>query len=105
MEDTNTDSNQTISLNQDFREAAVHDPSIIYADDHYYVIGSHLAFAKSPDLIGTRISRRRVFDKRVVRGRHRFVGGKLQLCQNGYALGKRHNPTEGWEILSLLLFL
>lgn len=51
MEDTNTDSNQTISLNQDFREAAVHDPSIIYADDHYYVIGSHLAFAKSPDLM------------------------------------------------------
>ena len=54
MEDTNTDSNQTISLNQDFREAAVHDPSIIYADDHYYVIGSHLAFAKSPDLMNWR---------------------------------------------------
>jgi arabinan endo-1,5-alpha-L-arabinosidase len=51
MEDSNSESNQNVSLNQDFQEAAVHDPSIIYADDHYYVIGSHLAFAKSPDLM------------------------------------------------------
>jgi len=43
--------NQDVSLNQTFKEASVHDPSIIYADDQYYVIGSHLGFAKSPDLM------------------------------------------------------
>lgn len=35
----------------DFNDLAVHDPSIIKADDTYYVFGSHLAAAKSTDLM------------------------------------------------------
>lgn len=34
-----------------FRNDSVHDPSIIYADGMYYVFGSHLAAAKSEDLM------------------------------------------------------
>src|SRR5690606_38909802 len=34
-----------------FRNDSVHDPSIIVVDDMYYVFGSHLAAAKSPDLL------------------------------------------------------
>lgn len=34
-----------------FREASVHDPSVIKAGDTYYVFGSHLAAAKSKDLM------------------------------------------------------
>jgi len=39
------------SVNPSYTEASVHDPSVIYADNQYYIIGSHLAFAKSPDLM------------------------------------------------------
>ncbi|MCG9696629.1 LamG-like jellyroll fold domain-containing protein [Shewanella sp. Isolate11] len=35
----------------DFNDLAVHDPSVIKADDTYYVFGSHLAAAKSIDLM------------------------------------------------------
>lgn len=35
----------------DFKEVSVHDPSVIYADDQYYIIGSHLNFASSKNLI------------------------------------------------------
>ena len=35
----------------DFKNVTVHDPSIIKADDTYYVFGSHLASSKSNDLI------------------------------------------------------
>ncbi len=35
----------------DFDRASVHDPSIIKADGLYYVHGSHIAAAKSEDLI------------------------------------------------------
>lgn len=34
-----------------FREASVHDPSVIRTGDTYYVFGSHLAAAKSKDLM------------------------------------------------------
>jgi len=34
-----------------FREASVHDPSVIKVGDTYYVFGSHLAAAKSKDLM------------------------------------------------------
>lgn len=34
-----------------FTNASVHDPSVIYADGNYYVYGSHLGAAKSPDLM------------------------------------------------------
>ena len=34
-----------------FKEASVHDPSVIKVDDTYYVFGSHLAAAKSQDLM------------------------------------------------------
>lgn len=34
-----------------FREASVHDPSVIKTGDTYYVFGSHLAAAKSKDLM------------------------------------------------------
>ncbi|RXI96251.1 arabinan endo-1,5-alpha-L-arabinosidase [Anaerobacillus alkaliphilus] len=34
-----------------FREASVHDPSVIKVDDTFYVFGSHLAAAKSTDLL------------------------------------------------------
>ncbi|WP_024462406.1 family 43 glycosylhydrolase [Marinimicrobium sp. LS-A18] len=35
----------------EFAEATVHDPSVIKVDDTYYVFGSHLAAAKSDDLM------------------------------------------------------
>ncbi|MBW4080915.1 glycoside hydrolase family 43 protein [Paenibacillus sp. S150] len=35
----------------EFTNASVHDPSVIKVDDTYYVFGSHLASAKSKDLI------------------------------------------------------
>lgn len=35
----------------EFKNVGVHDPSIVIADDTYYVFGSHLASAKSTDLI------------------------------------------------------
>ncbi|WP_026674026.1 LamG-like jellyroll fold domain-containing protein [Alkalihalobacterium bogoriense] len=35
----------------EFENASVHDPSIIKVDDMFYVIGSHIDGAKSPDLI------------------------------------------------------
>lgn len=34
-----------------FLNASVHDPSVIRVDNNYYVFGSHLAAAKSPDLL------------------------------------------------------
>lgn len=34
-----------------FTEASVHDPSVIQADGMYYVFGSHLASAKTSDLL------------------------------------------------------
>lgn len=34
-----------------FQEVSVHDPSIIKTNDEYYIIGSHMAFAKSNDLM------------------------------------------------------
>lgn len=34
-----------------FEDVSVHDPSIIRADGHYYVFGSHLAAARSDDLL------------------------------------------------------
>src|SRR5690606_4384119 len=34
-----------------FKNASVHDPSIIKVEDTYYVFGSHLAVAKSTDLM------------------------------------------------------
>lgn len=34
-----------------FANASVHDPSVMYADGNFYVYGSHLASAKSPDLM------------------------------------------------------
>src|SRR5699024_9988663 len=35
----------------EFSEVSVHDPSIIKTDDTFYIFGSHLASAKSDDLI------------------------------------------------------
>lgn len=35
----------------EFKEVSVHDPSIIKSNKEYYIIGSHLGFAKSNDLI------------------------------------------------------
>jgi len=34
-----------------FRDASVHDPSVVRADDTFYVLGSHLAAAKTKDLM------------------------------------------------------
>jgi len=34
-----------------FKDVTVHDPSVIKTNGTYYVIGSHLAFAKTNDLI------------------------------------------------------
>ncbi|MNO18386.1 Extracellular endo-alpha-(1-_5)-L-arabinanase 2 precursor [compost metagenome] len=39
------------SNNPEFSNVSVHDPSVIKVDDTYYVFGSHLASAKSKDLI------------------------------------------------------
>ncbi|MDQ2088086.1 family 43 glycosylhydrolase [Herbivorax sp. ANBcel31] len=41
----------TPSFVPSYREASVHDPSVIKVDGYYYIIGSHLAFAKTDDLI------------------------------------------------------
>src|SRR5690606_41764902 len=38
-------------LEPQFKNASVHDPSIIKVEDTYYVFGSHLAVAKSTDLM------------------------------------------------------
>ncbi|WP_041556067.1 glycoside hydrolase family 43 protein [Carnobacterium sp. 17-4] len=35
----------------EFENATVHDPSVIFVNNYFYVIGSHLEFAKSKDLI------------------------------------------------------
>ena len=41
-----------------FRDVSVHDPSVIRADGMYYIFGSHMAAAKSADLMNwTMISR------------------------------------------------
>jgi arabinan endo-1,5-alpha-L-arabinosidase len=57
---TACNNNSAISSNTDnladaappvFKNASVHDPSIIMADHKYYVFGSHLASAKSNDLM------------------------------------------------------
>lgn len=37
--------------NPEYNNVSVHDPSIISADNSYYIIGSHMQFAKSDDLI------------------------------------------------------
>lgn len=47
---------QNIAVDQvlekpNFENVSVHDPSIIKADDSYYIVGSHAMFAKSSDLI------------------------------------------------------
>jgi arabinan endo-1,5-alpha-L-arabinosidase len=42
---------QTSYTPVEFQNASVHDPSIIKVDDTFYVFGSHLAAAKSPDLM------------------------------------------------------
>ncbi|MGN8645735.1 family 43 glycosylhydrolase [Gracilibacillus sp. HCP3S3_G5_1] len=34
-----------------YTEASVHDPSVIFTNNEYYVFGSHLAAAKTPDLM------------------------------------------------------
>lgn len=48
---------QIAAENPKYKDASVHDPSIIEVDNHYYIIGSHAAFAKSSDLISwTQIS-------------------------------------------------
>ncbi|MEN0039022.1 MAG: family 43 glycosylhydrolase, partial [Cellvibrio sp.] len=38
-------------VNPTFTNIAVHDPSVIFANNQYYVFGSHLSVAKSPDLM------------------------------------------------------
>ncbi|PUA29344.1 MAG: ATPase [Cellvibrio sp. 79] len=38
-------------VNPSFTNIAVHDPSVIFANNQYYVFGSHLSVAKSPDLM------------------------------------------------------
>ncbi|EAA0305076.1 endo-alpha-(1-_5)-L-arabinanase, partial [Listeria monocytogenes] len=35
----------------EFADVSVHDPSVIKADDTFYIIGSHMQFAKSQDLM------------------------------------------------------
>ena len=40
-------------VNYSFQDVSVHDPSVIEVDGTYYVFGSHLAGAKSEDLMGT----------------------------------------------------
>ncbi|TYP70822.1 glycoside hydrolase family 43 protein [Paenibacillus methanolicus] len=53
----NTGSNATTSAPPVFENVSVHDPSIIESDGTYYVFGSHLASAKSSDLMAwTQIS-------------------------------------------------
>lgn len=34
-----------------YKRVSVHDPSVVYADGHYYLFGSHMAWAKSDDLM------------------------------------------------------
>ena len=47
-----------IGLSLSISRVSVHDPSIIEDNGHYYVFGSHLATARSDDLINwTQISR------------------------------------------------
>jgi arabinan endo-1,5-alpha-L-arabinosidase len=41
----------TANGNIDWHDIGVHDPSVVKADDSYYIFGSHLAAAKSTDLI------------------------------------------------------
>lgn len=41
----------TNTLDIKFKNVSVHDPSIINVDGTYYIVGSHLAFAKSDDLV------------------------------------------------------
>ncbi|WP_416150404.1 lipocalin-like domain-containing protein [Salipaludibacillus sp. HK11] len=45
------DSSSSDESEPEFRNASVHDPSIIKADDMFYAIGSHIDGAKSEDLI------------------------------------------------------
>ena len=41
-------------VNISFKEVAVHDPSIVRDQQTYYIFGSHLAGAKSEDLMNWR---------------------------------------------------
>lgn len=43
------------ALQLDFKDASVHDPSVIRVDDTWYVFGSHLAAAKSEDLMNWKL--------------------------------------------------
>ncbi|ULO10438.1 glycoside hydrolase family 43 protein [Paenibacillus sp. 19GGS1-52] len=53
----NTNSNTKIVAAPVFQNVSVHDPSVIKVEDTYYVFGSHLASAKSKDLLSwTQIS-------------------------------------------------
>lgn len=79
MEDTNTDSNQTISLNQDFGKLpSMIRPSSMLTITIMSLSASGVRKESGLDELGSIGDE--CFDKRVVRGRHRFVGGKLQLC-------------------------
>lgn len=44
-------SEETMVENSDYKRVSVHDPSIVKDGDTYYVFGSHMAWAKSEDLI------------------------------------------------------
>lgn len=44
-------STETLSADITFENASVHDPAILKVDDTYYITGSHMAEAKSTDLI------------------------------------------------------
>ena len=45
-----------------FRDAAVHDPSVIFADGAYYIFGSHMAAARSEDLIAWKMISRNALE-------------------------------------------
>ncbi|GGF67171.1 extracellular endo-alpha-(1-_5)-L-arabinanase 2 [Paenibacillus albidus] len=47
----NTNTNRNSISTPAFQNVSVHDPSVVKADDTYYVFGSHLAAAKSRDLM------------------------------------------------------
>lgn len=54
---TETAINKAPTTKPTFKEVSVHDPSVVKAGDTYYVFGSHLASAKSEDLMSwTQIS-------------------------------------------------
>src|SRR5690606_20051137 len=50
----------------DWQDISVHDPSVVKAGDTYYIFGSHLAAAKSTDLINWEMVSNEITEQKAV---------------------------------------